>query len=379
MKIRKQYVVILFYYILLIAAPAQAQIPVSNFIEKISTSAQLTTTGKALVNIKEQLTQLAEGLRSLGVGGPTIAMFQKNLKGINQKIKKLSSLSSANIISSLTGNINIQKSVTDSLKDITSKQNILSGQLVSQVESSLNISKNISKATGDVQKTITQGLNKEINSGISSFSSSFKDNFNKNLTVEEEEEEEEIALKDAQEDVQYIFESIKAESAQLTTELNDSLDEALNILNLGADLNNKQLQALKNALQEWQIPNNQQQKEALEQRLSALMQREQNASDWGARIIESAKNRYNQEYQDKIKEGINSYEKVVQAYLSGKAEQQEVIAAGENLKREISQIDVIPDATVIANYTKELDSIKAEIEVLAQDIEQLTSHKKNKI
>ena len=85
-------------------------------------------------------------------------------------------------------------------------------------------------------------------------------------------------------------------------------------------------------------------------------------------VTEAAKDNYNQEYQEKIADGINNYEKVVDGYVHGNISAAEVSAAGEKLKQDIATIDVMPDKSVLAEINRDEKTLRDNFSRLAEDI-----------
>ena len=362
----KQQITIIFCCVFLLVKPTHALIPVFDWMESVPLFSQLTTTTKSLNNIKSQLTQLKSTLTSIGDKVNTISKFTKDISKINDNLAHITNLTSqatkaVDDVSNIGGSV--QDKVDDAINDVTEKQNDLTNQIVSQVNDKIEQKgatlkdKFLSNKKGELQLLRKEDIKK--------------------ATIEEvEEEEEEEEINDVDEDILEMFAMIKEESRHLTEELNDILEDAIYILNESTDLSHKQLTALQEALIATDLAVDKNEKENIQKKLAALIIREEKASDWGADIIESAKNRYNREYQEKLVDGINNYEKVIKAYLEGNATKEEVKQTADNLKKEVASINVVPDDNAVKSYKEERLAIKKEMTELASDIEKMLADKK---
>ena len=190
-----------------------------------------------------------------------------------------------------------------------------------------------------------------------------------------EEEEEEI-ISDLDEDVKTLFSNTKEDLDQLVIQMNDTFDEAIYKMNEGSKLSQKKLAELLDALRSLSEEDiDTKDKDELEKRLRDLIVRSQKVSDWGANIAESAKNRYNREYKAKILDGINNYQKVIEAYANNNATREDVEIEGNILKKSISEINVIPDTGIMISYKKEVREVMKEAENLSADIKQAIRNK----
>ena len=106
----------------------------------------------------------------------------------------------------------------------------------------------------------------------------------------------------------------------------------------------------------------------LEKKIGELQVRQQRLADRMIAVAESAKEEYNLEYQNKIADGIDNYEKVIERYLRGDASREEVISAGEKLKEDAALLNVAPDKGIIAELNKEAEILKSEFAAMAAEI-----------
>jgi hypothetical protein len=195
-----------------------------------------------------------------------------------------------------------------------------------------------------------------------------------NETVIEEEEEEIISEKN--DDIEAVFNNTKEESSQLVIQLNDTFDEALNSMNKGAAISQEKLTELSEALRALTEEDiDAKDKASLEKRLGELIEHSQKVSDWGVSIAENAKNKYNREYKDKILDGINNYQKVVQAYKKGNATKDDVTIAGATLKKSVSEVNAIPDKAIMVSYKREVGIVIEEARKLSEDIKKAIENK----
>ena len=185
-----------------------------------------------------------------------------------------------------------------------------------------------------------------------------------------EEEEEEISS--YEEDIDITINNTREEVTQLTIQLNDVFDEALNNMNRKNALVQSRLTELSNALMSLKEDDiDAKDKSQLEKRLNSLIEHSQKVSDWGANIAESARNKYNTEYRDKILDGINNYQKVVHAYANGKATKDDVTIAGSLLRKSVSEINTAPDKAIMVSYKREVGNVISEAQKLGEDIKRI--------
>ena len=139
-------------------------------------------------------------------------------------------------------------------------------------------------------------------------------------------------------------------------------------MNQTADMNHKSLAALEKFLKSA--------KEAdadkladLRVRVNDLMQREQLLSDKSVQAVENNKNQHNKDYQENIADGINNYQKIVQAYMSGDISKEEVLNAGAKLKQAVASSKTA--TTVSDSYKKDIAAIQEETLALAKEVKSL--------
>ena len=193
---------------------------------------------------------------------------------------------------------------------------------------------------------------------------------NGNEPVEEEEEEEEIpdvvdeAVKD---ELQAGFDAVKEESLKVAEQVNDAFDASIRSLNKTAQDSLKVFDRLEEVIAKTKdiAPAD---KKEFSARLIELKKEQQRVSDRALAVTEAAKDNYNQEYQEKIADGINNYEKVVDGYVHGNISAAEVSAAGEKLKQDIATIDVMPDKSVLAEINRDEKTLRDNFSRLAEDI-----------
>ena len=221
------------------------------------------------------------------------------------------------------------------------------------------------KGYNDANKAIHKGLDflKGKNRGKSN------NQANESAPVIEEEEEE---ISSYEEDTDITINNTREEVTQLTIQLNDVFDEALNNMNRENALVQSRLTELSNALMSLKEDDiDAKDKSQLEERLNNLIEHSQKVSDWGANIAESARNKYNTEYRDKILDGINNYQKVVHAYANGKATKDDVTIAGSLLRKSVSEINTAPDKAIMVSYKREVGNVISEAQKLGEDIKRI--------
>lgn len=245
----------------------------------------------------------------------------------------------------------------------------------SNTEADQNKNNDVIKGENE-QSEVNKSLKKDLKLNLKLKGKSIEDNQeilqNDKLIIEEEEEEVVVE----EDEIDEVFTNAKEESAQIFTQINDTFDAALSDMNKGAALSQSKLTELSEALRaltEEDIDT--EDKQSLEKRLDDLIDHSQKVSDWGVSIAEKAKAKYNSEYKDKIADGINNYQKVVQAYKKGTATKEDVTIAGTVLEREISEINAAPDPAIMVSYKREVEQVVEEARKLGEDIKKAVDDK----
>ena len=188
---------------------------------------------------------------------------------------------------------------------------------------------------------------------------------------EEEEEEEEIPdindMAALREEIKAGFAVARDENKKMAEQLNDVMDASVSALNKTTEESRLALEKLAQAVRDTDRLDKQD-KEVLEKKIGELQVRQQRLADRMIAVAESAKEEYNLEYQNKIADGIDNYEKVIECYLRGDASREEVISAGEKLKEDAALLNVAPDKGIIAELNKEAEILKSEFAAMAAEI-----------
>ncbi|MBP5697985.1 MAG: hypothetical protein J6W96_00465, partial [Alphaproteobacteria bacterium] len=132
MKICKLQMAIFFYCALFLCTQAHAQWPVFDFTEIGPIVGQITTTGKTVNNLKNQLTEMIETLDGIGKNAKTIAEFSKDINENDEQEKDHKPLEQAadDFAKTSDSNTEIHNDFTNQLSDAAVKQDILMNQLV---------------------------------------------------------------------------------------------------------------------------------------------------------------------------------------------------------------------------------------------------------
>lgn len=351
MKLSKQHYAIFICSISLLAKPAWAFWPVFDFSEIIPIGSEVKTGLEALEQAKSQMEKLDEGLKGIGSTINTVAAFSQDLSKIYDDIQEKTSHSTGTVNDNLDNNKDILDDVTDVLDGTEDTHGDLVGQFVDQTE-------NVLKNNGQKQSQLQTP--KEI-----------KLAFLEDIDIEEEEEEEEVSSTDTfKDDILASFDSIKEENAQIYVQTNDQLDLAISRLNSLAETNQKAFAELKQSLEKTNKLS-QQNKNSLKKQIDELAKKEQELSEWGIDIVESAKQSYNRQYKEKIEDGLNNYKKVILAYLNGNVDKSDVINIGQELKLNVASINAAPDKSVVKKYRQETVIVQNETNKLKKDIEKM--------
>lgn len=191
-----------------------------------------------------------------------------------------------------------------------------------------------------------------------------------NVPVEEEEEEEEVSeysAEEAAEEMKLGFDTVKDESRKVAERVNDSFDASISTLNQTAQKSLDVFARLEKALAGIDGISAEE-KTKLQERLAKLKKEQQDVSDRAIAVMEAVKDNYNLEYQDKVADGISNYEKLVNEFLRGNTSKEMVFAAGEQLKKEISGINVMPDKGILDEINRREAKVKEDLIILTEDI-----------
>ena len=314
MKKSKQSSAVLCLGVLLSVNAAYAQWPVFDFQEIVPISKDVKTGVDTIKDLKEQIGEMNKTLNAIGKEAKTVASFSQNI--------------------SANGSGNA-KSAAEEVQTASSNSAAITSQTAETVSdtttSTINTQKNI------VNDYVDQA------SQIAGIGNNSQNMLNKN---EEEEEEEEISIAGNIEELSRIQNEVQAEQKQLAVELNDILETQLTMLNKASAENIAAFEELDKILQN--LPQlSPSDKNRLHSRIEEISQKQRENTDWAVRIVESAKENYNREYNKVIKDGINNYTKIVIAYTKGDDSKENVIAAGNKLKEETAAINVTPASSVL--------------------------------
>ena len=347
MKKSKQSSAVLCLGVLLSVNAAYAQWPVFDFQEIVPISKDVKTGVDTIKDLKEQIGEMNKTLNAIGKEAKTVASFSQNIsangsgnaKSAAEEVQTASSNSAAitsqtaeTVSDTTTSTINTQKNIVNDYVD-----------QASQIAGIGNNSQNM------LNKNVS---NKEI------------------FSYEEEEEEEEISIAGNIEELSRIQNEVQAEQKQLAVELNDILETQLTMLNKASAENIAAFEELDKILQN--LPQlSPSDKNRLHSRIEEISQKQREIPDWGVRIVESAKENYNREYNKVIKDGINNYTKIVIAYTKGDDSKENVIAAGNKLKEETAAINVTPASSVLTELQNAVVEINKDVENLVSEIDNI--------
>lgn len=173
------------------------------------------------------------------------------------------------------------------------------------------------------------------------------------------------------EDLATDFDNIKEVGVQLATVVNDIFDVALKSLNQNAKNSHETLLALHKKIGSDKNLN-QASKEALFAK--NLTTKEQETSDDGIYIIETAQTQYNKEYKENFSDELNNYQRVITAYAEGHADKNTVIKAGEQFKLAVLNITMGLNKAVTDGYKHQAQTFQNELETITNNIsEQITT------
>lgn len=376
MKKMKRYAIAAFCCVSFCVKPALAFWPVLDFGEIIPVVKNVTTTMNTVSEAKSQLTEMKNTLTAIGdkIGG--LSSFFPGLDSMLDGIKDTVS----GTVGKVTSGLNAASNLQDKVSGAIGKTNGAQGGLVSGLVD--NVNKNIKDLDSQtVNKPVTPSLPRQPSLRSNPLlPKSFRQL--ETLPVEEEEEEEEVqeeqSVSPLKQEIKVSFDVVKAENKQLAVQLNDVLDMSLATMNKIAESIRKSLDEFELSLTETQELDSTT-KESLKTQLAQIQQKSTALTDRMAAVMEAAKERYNAEYQAKINDGINNYEKTVEMYLNGDISEDIVKKAGEQLKKDVAAIDTVPDKLILDELNSQSEKIKEELAQLSDKIHKLTEKIENNV
>lgn len=388
-KCKRHTAIILCCASFLINKPAYAFWPVLDFGEIIPIVSNVTTSLDSLSQTKSQLTELKNSLKAIGDSIDTISQFSQDLRNNLDDIADIAD-ESVGIVNDTPGtDKNVQEGFTNAIDKVNNAQTNFVNNAVDQTQGALDKAESAAdKGSSGIDAAQNAGADAEdfLNkaqektqkpnadtekSGSQEISGSSTPVSSQPEAVEEEEEEEEIPdindMAALREEIKAGFVVARDENKKMAEQLNDIMDASINVLNKTAGENRAVLDELTQVIRDTDRLDKQG-KKVLLKKIAELQVRRQQLSDRMIAVAESAKEEYNLEYQNKIADGIDNYEKVIERYLRGDASREEVISAGEKLKEDAALLNVAPDKGIIAELNKEAEILKSEFAAMAAEI-----------
>ncbi len=266
--------------------------------------------------MKSALTNLKENLSAIGDKVNSISEFNKDASKDNGKCKNAATAANDRVMNNIKSIAVAQSGIANILKIAQSAKENLADGIVLQTEELINIA--------------TAENNAEIKANIAAN-----------------------------------FENVKELSSQLTENVNEAFDTALNTVNQNAQKSHEALTKLRKvAMFEEKL--NAEERDSW--RTNDLNNREQAVSDEGIGMIEVAHEQYNREYKEKFSDELNNYQKIVLAYADGNVDKEDVIKAGEQFKIAVANINTALNEDKRAIYEQNAIGLQHEVESVTQNI-----------
>lgn len=325
----------------LITNPAKAFFPVFDFAEMpAGVITQVLTSAQNLSEIKSQLAEMTENLRAIGDVRQTITQFSKSLyKG---KGSKTAEATMQAVEKAFAANTIAQDKAISAVNSINDAHKSIIDSMVSQIEQETKIS---SAETSNYIQLAQNDLS---------------------LPIVEEEEEETADINKEKENLQKYFDDVKKQNLDLYVKMNDLFESSISVMNESADLNHQAFLTLNNVIKDSGEEINATDRQQLEERTTALLNKDQENSDFGISLMEDIQANYSKQYHEKIADSINNYQKMVQAYIDGHITAQELKDAGNALKAGAEVASV--DGQIFAQYNQENGRVQAETSKLVADV-----------
>ncbi len=170
-----------------------------------------------------------------------------------------------------------------------------------------------------------------------------------------------------EEETQAIVEEARAESEENKNRTNQMLDEALVGINKTLDDAKVAVDVLIQSVNEYENmqPND---REALLKEADNVKNKIDELKDEATTLIEDLKNKYNEEYSQKISKAYDEYSKAIEDYYAGKITKEELDKAGEKFKETVASIDVKEEQEALDNFSEKIDDLVDSIETLKENI-----------
>ena len=315
MKICKLGAILAFCGVFIMCNTANAFL-VLDFGQMIPVPKEISNGITKLGDIKSALTNLKENLSAIGDKVNSISEFNKDASKDSGKCKNAATAANDSVIDNIKSIAVAQSGIADILKIAQSTKTDLANGIVLQTEELINVA--------------SAENNEEIKANI-------------------------VAN----------FENIKELGSQLTEDVNEAFDTALNTVNQNAQKSHDALTNLRKvAMFEEKLTED----EKDVWRSNDLNSREQAVSDEGINMIEIAHEQYNKEYKEKFSDELNNYQKVVLAYAEGNAGKEDVISAGEQFKLAVANINVALNEEKRVNYEENATKLQNEVEEVTNGI-----------
>lgn len=170
-----------------------------------------------------------------------------------------------------------------------------------------------------------------------------------------------------EEETQAIVEEAKAESEENRNKTNQMLDEALVGINKTLDDAKSAVDILVQSVNEYENmqPND---REALLKEADDVKNEIDELKNEATTLIENLKNKYNEEYSQKISKAYDEYSKAIEDYYAGKITKEELDKAGEKFKETVASVDIKEEQEALNDFSEKIDNLVDSIETLKENI-----------
>ncbi len=353
MRRSKRSAVVFLCGISLLIKPAYAFWPVFDFTEIVPILQQIQAGKKSIDSIRSSLASMDETKKAIG-GVGSLGSFSDDLF--------------SNTVSDILALSNQVTEMNEGTTQIASVSPQIVNQAVADTISSH--AESINNFVDEVRKKIFK--NQTQHEIVISYNDLIP------WDVVYEEEEEEVSTKKSNEEQEALIKAldlVMAENKQIATELNDTLETLLTVLNRAATTNTSSLVELKTVVKEAKVINDVD-KEALKKRIDILSEKQQDVTDRAAALLENLQQNYNEKYNQVIKDGTENFVKASIAYVRGDEEKGVVEETGQKLKQDAAAINIVLDNKELKKIELISKDILAEAETLKTEMEQIL--KKNK-
>ncbi len=339
------------FSLMLISNQTKAFWPVFDMGEIVPTIKGVVESGKQLKTVQQSLADLKKSLETLKASVASLASFAAILGFDPSAIDEFMTSINDKISENLDRIANIEDEINSKMSEIAQGQVDCIESAIDEIE---NITTDVENLTNDVEQMADkvndtktdkplelkipediepkEPIKLETPEGLL-----IKDTPLKLEVIEEEEEEEEIDDNEQLSKAKQVIALTEAEIEKSHIMLNDYLDVAINKLSENHKITSAQIDEIQKRVDSSaDIADDK--KAQISEELEIIKEENDQLYSKIIASAESKKYSYNREYDAKIKEGFNNYEKIVEAYIYGDISKDRFLNSGKEFKKKVNSV-----------------------------------------